>query len=362
MQDTHVSDHYDVSVELLRSIASFIVICCHVNMNLSGLYSSGSYCGTFISVVVGDGVAVFWLITGFFYFNKKNYTGYLKNTFKKIALPLLIYTLICLFPECLFSGIPVAQLIAGFVKNILIWEAPAGSYTGHLWFLYTYLWVAAIFPVLFLIKQKFYVNPKFEKILMITFFGLLLLNDITLNKLFEFLPYSINVLLPAIIEIFFGYELYKHRDFIKNNKSVVWFGLFIFIIVNIIRAAVQYTVSDSEPSNWYTAYSALCAVGLSAFVIRVGDHIPGKFYPAVRFVGSCTLYIYIIHSCVTVLFVNKFKIGDFVANILSDASHPTILYVALLLVISLLIFTVSLALSAPLKTLHTKLIKISNRN
>ena len=63
----------NASVELLRIIAAIMVVGVHVN---TGLYYFDSLrkSGCLVSALVADGVAIFWMIMGFYLFN--GYRGY----------------------------------------------------------------------------------------------------------------------------------------------------------------------------------------------------------------------------------------------------------------------------------------------
>ena len=72
----------DISVEILRIIAILFVIGTHLKQ---GFYIDGQldFMRVFIACLVGDGVAVYWAILGFFYFTGKN----ISYTLLQIALP-----------------------------------------------------------------------------------------------------------------------------------------------------------------------------------------------------------------------------------------------------------------------------------
>ena len=69
----------DLGVELARIFGCLIVISCHTvpPIKIDGI---PVFSRVFLSCLFGDGVAVFWLILGFFLFQNKNYI----NTIKKI--------------------------------------------------------------------------------------------------------------------------------------------------------------------------------------------------------------------------------------------------------------------------------------
>ena len=88
----------DISVEILRIIAILFVIGTHLKQ---GFYIDGQldFMRVFIACLVGDGVAVYWAILGFFYFTGKNisYTKRVGQAIKRVVLPLFIYSIIVFY-------------------------------------------------------------------------------------------------------------------------------------------------------------------------------------------------------------------------------------------------------------------------
>ena len=66
----------DISVELLRIFACFMVVCVHFKLP-DFIEDTPSLGRIFISSLCADGVGVFWLITGFFVFRNRSF----KNLF-----------------------------------------------------------------------------------------------------------------------------------------------------------------------------------------------------------------------------------------------------------------------------------------
>lgn len=78
------------SVELARLIACLLVIGVHVSLStvVNDTYDASRLLS---ACLVADGVAIFWLISGFFMFNTKSYWKLLKRTFKNIVIPMIIF-------------------------------------------------------------------------------------------------------------------------------------------------------------------------------------------------------------------------------------------------------------------------------
>lgn len=143
----------DSSVELAKIFGSLIVIGVHTCLSsvVDGAYDLSR---VFISCVLADGVAVFWLITVFFYFNN-TYEKILRKSLKSIGIPMLVFSVFSFyFSACVLYDAPLIQSLyhtreeyISVLKTLLTWNnpVPCGS---HLWYLYTYILLIVIFPIL----------------------------------------------------------------------------------------------------------------------------------------------------------------------------------------------------------------------
>ena len=82
----------DSKVDLMRIIACAIVIGPHTYLPLI-VNSNPDTSRVFIACLLADGVAVFWLINGFFLFKNKCYPILMKHTAKHILLPILLISI-----------------------------------------------------------------------------------------------------------------------------------------------------------------------------------------------------------------------------------------------------------------------------
>ena len=79
MEYSYKKGHRLLGVELARIIACICVICVHIGLitrNDTGYIKSR----LLLSCFIADGVAIFWLIMGFFLFQNDNYLKIIKRT------------------------------------------------------------------------------------------------------------------------------------------------------------------------------------------------------------------------------------------------------------------------------------------
>lgn len=317
----------DFAVELGRILACCIVIGVHIC--LPSLIDNSYYdiSRVYISCLVADGVAIFWLITGCFLFKNNPYKKVLSKTFKNIGIPMLIFSLICFyFSSWIFYDTPLLQ---GFVhskeeyisvfKTLLTWNnpVPCGS---HLWYLYTYILLMIIYPVLKSFVDYLDADYKRIKFFILISFSFLFINDITSNQLANFSLNSVSATLPAAIEVIYGHFLYKHRELFK--KKIYLLSSIIFLGVNLIRAYLQLHNYYATPSNthilfWYSTFGVICAISLLIFCFSLSNYIKNeRFHSSICYIASFTFTIYIIHTYVIAL-LGKYGITNEISFFIS---------------------------------------------
>ena len=351
----------DPAVETARIIGCMIVIGVHtcLSAQVNGRYDISR---VFISCIVGDGVTVFWLIAGFFCF-KNDYGKMLKRTWKNIGIPMITYTLIAFyFYGWLLDGTSLRESLHYpkeqymiIVKSLLTWNN-AFPYCSHLWYLYTYILLAIAFPVLKAFTA--YLDEKPETRWK-TFFAIsmaaLVLNDITSNKLFNFSLISTAALVPASIEVIYGFYLYKKKEFFNGPRYVI-LAPAIFIALNIVRAIIQYHRYQINPENnwllfWFSSFGVLCAMCVVVFCFSL-DHLIDNISvkSIVCRIASYTLLIYLIHPAVISILISK-GIIEKVSVTLTKHLNGDLFDVIYTITIIIIVFSASLIIAAIIKAL-----------
>ena len=298
----------EAHVELARILACMIVVGVHVC--LPQIVNDQPDLGrTFISCFLADGVAVFWLITGCFLFNNSNYTKLIKKTARHIVIPMVLLSVfIFFFGDFLQYGTPLSDSIIHplsdykeIVKSLFMWTNPVQD-LGHLWYLYVYILVILIFPVLKSFVVYLDQDVKREKFFMGATLIFLIINDISKNQMAAFYHHSINGMIPACIEIIWGHILYKHRERFKTGKNV-FFSIAIFVLINICRTFIQMAryrvdLADTAILYWYSSLGLFCALCIMLFCFSV--KFPDRERPGriIRKISSYTFLIYLIHPVV----------------------------------------------------------------
>lgn len=196
-----------------------------------------------------DGVPLFFMITGFFLVNGRSYKKILKSTGKKVLIPACIYIVFAQIfymfilnkqslKWCLENSIYNLNL-RGIARSILAGDVvPINTLCAHLWYIYSYIKIIIWIPILWLVcnEEK---NSKLARRIILGF-GIIA-TAITDIQRFGILPgiKIFQLVDRELIYVLLGYELFVHKDKIKNNKKLCILALIGFIAINLIRYKIE---------------------------------------------------------------------------------------------------------------------------
>jgi len=352
----------DWTVQLMRIIACMIVIGVHSLPNVkisSGVYSTSR---VFLSCVFADGVAIFWMISGFYLFRNFSYRKLLKRSAAKILVPyLLCEAFIFYFYDFIAGRKGLLESIshgwsdyAEVIKKALSLQVLA-EHSNHYWYIIAYLMVIAASPLLYAFAEKYLTKPASSKIFAAAALGLLVLNDVSLNNAMHFSHYGARALVCGSLFVLLGFIVYENRGLFKNR---IWRVLApaLFFGLNLLRMFIQlwlYTLESSPKTiiYWYTSFGAVNALLVAAFCFSFSDENENesRFHAAIDYVGSLTFWIYLIHKLVqkalrslgVLAFIKRHATGSGQDNIFTNSAYSLLTVLA--------IFTVSALICAALK-------------
>lgn len=352
------SGNRDVNVDLIRVLACLIVISVHVdNLGLPNADKSK----ILWMVLFGDGVAFFFMIMGFFLFKKSSFIAVLKRAIKSIFIPALILMGVSRILDPFIanqSGLVECILHPDFdwkefLGCILNWT-PGGYNCQHLWYVFSYIQVILLFPLL---KPICSGDKKGEKaILYVAGFSLV---GLLLNDLQEFctlpVPFAayFPVMIPAVYAVT-GYYIYQRREYWRANPKIGLGCLGVAVLVEGIRFILQVSLFQKDLARnyflyWNTGAAYVVTVLVIVFFLRI--RIPGKtLQEGICFVGQRTLGIYLVHYMM-IPFLDNRGFGGWIAeligcdrNALGNASFvQEILYIGIRLMV---IFVMALLVSS----------------
>ena len=308
----------DISIDLIRIFACITVICTHLCLQvLNGCYNRIDWSRLLEKSFLTDGVPLFFMITGFFIVNGRSYKKIWKSALKKILLPTGLFILFAQifymfivnkesFIWCLQNAIHNLNL-QGIAHSLLTGDVtPINTLCAHLWYIFSHIKILIWIPVLWLICKE-EDTPKLAR-RMIIGFGILatVITDVQRFCTFPFGEMKIFQLVDReILYVLLGYEMFVHKDKIKNNKKLCIFSLIGFLIINFIRykVEVQYMVINyftdivGRPNfiEWrYTAFNVFS--GLCVFIFLYSFEIKNKkLSKLILWISDKTFGIYLVH-------------------------------------------------------------------
>lgn len=307
----------DYSIDLIRVVACLSVICAHLCLQvLNTAYNRIDWSRLLEKSFLKDGIALFFMITGFFLVNGRSYKKIWSGTIKKILLPSFIFVL---FTQAFYPFIVNKETFLyciqnfninplGIIQSILKADITYLNDTcAHLWYIYSYIKVVIWIPILWLVCKETNECKLARRIMLGFGIAKLLLQDI---QRFFILPVigEINILtiVPTeIVYVLLGYELFVHKDKLKNNKKLTILTFIGFVATNLIKYRVEilYMVVNSlvdivgRPNfiEWeYTAFNIISGLCLFMFLYSI-DLKNEKFNKVLLWLSNKTFGIYLVH-------------------------------------------------------------------
>lgn len=307
----------DISIDLIRVIACLTVIGTHLCLQvLNQCYNRIDWSRLLEKSFLTDGVPLFFMITGFFLVNGRSYKKIWKSTALKILLPSFLFVLFTQvfypfivnqesFMWCIKNfNINALEILESILKADVTYLNPT---CAHLWYIYSYVKIVIWIPVLWLVCKE----TKESKLARRIMIGLSILK-IVLGDIQRFVTIpnigAINILslIPTeILYVLLGYELFAHKDKIKNNKKLCIISLIGYVGINLLRYKIemQYMVLNyltdivgrENFMEWkYTSINIIS--GLFLFMFLYSFEIKNKkLSNIILWISNRTFGIYLVH-------------------------------------------------------------------
>lgn len=304
---------YDYRVQLMRILACFIVISCHLRVEP---VSNGVLDKLFLLLYVffDDGVSIFFMIMGFFLLNTQEpFWKSIGKTFIRILAPIFFFKLsIQLLNGWIINERSLSQCflhpafdIKSICKEFLTINFTGGNYSSHLWYIATYLSIVVAVPLLKLLALDLSLASKACRWLIAFNVTNMLITDLKVLPLFKDITISSFGIFNNIPIVFvvIGYMLYKNQKiFLKNLKYRILFIAGI-IGIGILRFCLQCMFFNRGTENnyfdyWNTCISLLFSVCFVGFFLTFPQDAKSVCTKIVSYIGAKTYLIYIMHVAV----------------------------------------------------------------
>lgn len=255
----------DFSIDLLRIIACISVLANHLCLQPFNQYwSQVDWSRIFERCFLTDNVTIFFMITGFFLINGRSYLKIWKSTIFKILIPTFVYVLLAQmfymfiinkqsFSWCMQNAVTNMNLL-GILRTIITGDLThINDLCKHLWYIFSYVKIIIWVPILWLMFKEEKLPILARRILIIFTIASAIITDI---QRFYVLPVgriaNFELISRELVYVIIGYELFVHKDKIKNNKKVFIFGMIGVVLINCLRYKLEnkYMVLN----NYYEIY------------------------------------------------------------------------------------------------------------
>lgn len=299
----------DPAVELARIFGCLLVVGVHCWINNFGV-AIQSKSGTYIACIFADGVAVFWIISGFFMYKNYSYKQTLKRTIKSIVVPMLLLSAAMFFVlNNYLNGNGWHFILHSkddykwILNSLLIWTNPVDR-LGHFWYLYVYILLMLCSPVIAAFIKYLEEDTKREKLFLVLTFLLLVWNDLSNNQMGRFEHHAFAGAFPAAIESVWGYLLYKYRDRLRKRRYI-FISVGAFLGLNVLRMAIQlgryHRIQDTATYilYWFSSIGLLCAICVIVFSFAaIHSRKATVVNRVICWLASYTFSIYLLHPVV----------------------------------------------------------------
>lgn len=353
----------NINIEFIRIIGCFMVVFLHTLSFNKGL---SYYEENFLKVFVLNGVALFWMITGYFMFTSdKKYILRVKNTLLSIFIPaMLIILLTQLFAPWLKSRQSLLYCLMNpdidwktILSDFFTWQVNNTSICMHLWYVWAYMRLIIWYPLLQLLcKDEEKENKIRRGYLILTFLCMtlssiqlfpqhLLKTDITVTF---FSPIDINV-----FYVLLGYEMYiflkKEREegYLWKNIGVKKLKIIAAVIVlcmNVLLFGIS-VICRKIGLNFtnFTSIKMITIIISTICIFYIVMHIKIKesFEKVIFFIADKTFYIYLIHYMIIRKITTSLSFKELLDNMNGWVSF---------IIISLFTFVISLLASSLIKS------------
>lgn len=298
----------DPGIDLLRVIACLIVIGTHVDV-----MGTGDSTKLFIRLLLSDGVTLFFVISGFFFF-KKGFKETLIRSLKSIVLPgIAVMFLTYLFAPFIRGEKSVLQCVVtpeidlcGFITDVFSWGGGIReSLASHLWYIFTYLQLVLAYPLLKPLYTKDDRYRKYRWFIMSFIFINQIIMDLNMTGLISLLPIQISPFMlyttPAML-LMAGAELAVMMPGLKKSGRLkeVRMGAAVVVAVTLaLRFLVQKEVFRLNSTQdfyiyWNCAFATVESIAFIIFVISF-DFRGNRPVETVARAGKYTFFIYLFH-------------------------------------------------------------------
>lgn len=365
----------NISIELLRVVACFLVIMAHIQLKpviSDGIFSWKRIC---FSSLIGDNVPIFFLITGFYMFQTVNcekdifqqYKGKVIIFLQKIWFPSLLVVIITCVANSWLHGNEFGQDIQWNWLHNFVFRISANGTCGHLWYICTYVRFIAFFPIMAFICQNRPAHNKIRRVYLLLSLFHIFLSDVEYLIQKDFFDFSKIVFDYYFLYLLIGNEigiLFRSKK-LSESKLSFGIGITLYVLGNFLRIILQNYAFEHWGTNiksyfmgleCFPTYISSCGIFLLFYSLKT---IKWKLTQVWIFLGKYSFYIYLFHFVV----IRKLQSLQLQSHILDiHDGGTTFIHIALYyLELGGIVFGISFLLGIVFEKIYTFLLRTLRR-
>ena len=331
----------NIKIEIIRLIACMAVIWYHIRELPWKTNGELSETAVFFECVCTICVMTFFLITGFFIYNRKgtileNWGYLIKKFFSQVFI---FFILVCIFTIVFHEFLISRESFLYCIQNASLSKIATTLFdsfrhfsanylpgtAAHLWYIFSYAIIIIAYPITKFIIEKFPKYITYVILVILTIF--MIINDYYLfygnpsyNLIFKIIHkpiyYSVwgYVLYNDIIKKYVDERLKKTRNKKKIliiNKPLCLISVLMYTITFILlfKTQVAYDLGTNGEyvyTSWLSTYSLFLTTGFILFIynLNIDRFLNKKIDNIIYYLSSKTLGIYMIHYLVITKFLS----------------------------------------------------------
>ena len=226
---------------------------------------------------------LFFIISGYLFNNSISIVIFLKNKFRRIIIPYIIFFILSfLINNLLFEKISLKFAIKVFILN--------GEYLGYiknyaLWYLPTFFVISIIFYYLSKLKSK-----KLLSLILLLFALITVPTYNFLSNAFDIIPFSIQVIPAGLFFMGIGY-IYKNVKLPKINLTIIYIISPILFVLGLLLS-IHYNGQILFINSYKYIVSAILII---QFIILITQKCSGK---SIEYIGKHSMIILGLHRII----------------------------------------------------------------
>lgn len=289
------------SLNVIKCLAVFAVICIHCSLFKLGLFGEG------IDALSRFAVPLFFLISGYYSYFKDNNYAMIKYKNRSIKLIKLLFLsnlayLLIFFYNNHFNFDVVCSTICDLTLwiNLAVFNDTPVIFGSHLWFIISLIYCYALFVIL--------KNFSFSISRLYKYIPILLLINIIFGEIFCSIGIHINYiyyrnfLFTGLPFFLLGYLIHDKQDYLNifSNKFLCYVIL-LSSVITIFELILTHNIINLYVGTIFLATSIFlwCILNPNRLDFKIMGYIGGKLYT----------YIYVLHPIIVGFVSFRFNLG-----------------------------------------------------